>query len=151
MHVTEIWNGVACEDCFVGKEYEADKQWIFTTLSKESLARFLVWAKMKRTWNLYPLQMVRVQHFSYVSVRGQLIRISVNMTCVSLLGGEGDGSNKRQVVIHIFHSQLPVLSEMSLTSIILLLPETPLKGFTWRRRQNPVSEILSLNKNKTVF
>lgn len=108
---TKIWNSVACEDCFVGKEYEAAKQRIFTTLSKESLARFLVWAKMKRTWNLYPLLMVCIHNLSYV--RGQLILSSVNMTCASLLGGEGDS-------INIFHSQLPVLSELSLTDFTSL-------------------------------
>jgi hypothetical protein len=52
----EIENVVLCEFCFAGKENTAAKKGIFSTLSKEPIAKVFAWAKIKRTQSSYLLR-----------------------------------------------------------------------------------------------
>jgi hypothetical protein len=58
--VMEIQYGGPCEASFASEHYKAAKEWIFTTLTKELLSIFLLWAKIKRTESLFPLKMLRI-------------------------------------------------------------------------------------------
>jgi hypothetical protein len=53
-----ILYAIPCEVCFVGEEHTAAKAGIYSRLSKEPLAEFLVWAKIKQTFEYAPIQMV---------------------------------------------------------------------------------------------
>jgi hypothetical protein len=66
---------------------------------------------------------------SHTSVRGQLT-VTVNMTSVRFVVEWGRRSDKRQAAVHMVHSKLQLLSEVSLPYVafptnilILLLPE----------------------------
>jgi hypothetical protein len=47
--IMEILYAVPCEACSITEEYTAVKEGIFTTMTKEPLARFLAWEKTEWT------------------------------------------------------------------------------------------------------
>jgi hypothetical protein len=42
VHAIEIYYAIPCKACFIGEEYAAAKEGIFTALLKEPLPKFLV-------------------------------------------------------------------------------------------------------------
>jgi hypothetical protein len=49
IHVMEILYSVSFEKCFVSEEHVVTEEGIIKVLSKESLEKFVAWAKIKRT------------------------------------------------------------------------------------------------------